>query len=116
MALASTVTLINAFTRTTRATLLVYPIVRGSCVMFIGVLAAVFYRGSCQDVYNVLWAVVFGFATLNILSLAVRRFEPKRRGLTFGELLAVLVVLISIFLLGWEMLSALHIFPLRMHR
>ena len=26
-----------------------------------------------QDIYNILWAVVFGFATLNILSLATRR-------------------------------------------
>jgi hypothetical protein len=116
MALASTVTLINAFTRTTRATLVVYPVVRGFCVMFLGIVAAVFYRGSRQDVYNILWAVVFGFATLNILGLAARRLEPKRRGLTFGEFLAVMVVFISMFLLGWEMLSAFHIFPLRIHR
>ena len=68
------------------------------------------------DVYNVLWAVVFGFATLNILSLAARHFEPNRRGLTFGELMAVLVVLISIFLLGWEMLSLVHIFPIQIRR
>jgi len=58
-----------------------------------------------NDVYNILWAVVFGFATLNILSLAARRFEPNRRGLTFGELMAVLIVLLSIFLLGWELLK-----------
>ena len=68
------------------------------------------------DVYNILWAVVFGFATLNILSLAARRFEPNRRGLTFGELMAVLVVLLSIFLLGWELLSLVHIFPIKLHR
>ena len=35
-----------------------------------------------EDAYNILWAVVFGFATLNILSLAARRFEPGRRGLS----------------------------------
>jgi hypothetical protein len=69
-----------------------------------------------DDVYNVLWAVVFGFATLNILSLAARRFEPNRRGLTFGELLAVLVVLLSIFLLGWELLGVFHIFPIKLKR
>jgi hypothetical protein len=69
-----------------------------------------------NDVYNILWAVVFGFATLNILSLAARRFEPNRRGLTFGELMAVLVVLLSIFLLGWELLGLFHIFPIRLHR
>jgi hypothetical protein len=69
-----------------------------------------------NDVYNILWAVVFGFATLNILSLAARRFEPNRRGLTFGELMAVLVVLLSIFLLGWELLSVMHIFPIKLQR
>jgi hypothetical protein len=69
-----------------------------------------------NDVYNILWAVVFGFATLNILSLAARRFEPNRRGLTFGELMAVLVVLLSIFLLGWELLGLFRIFPIRLHR
>jgi hypothetical protein len=69
-----------------------------------------------NDVYNILWAVVFGFATLNILSLAARRFEPNRRGLTFGELMAVLVVFLSIFLLGWELLSVLRIFPIKLHR
>lgn len=69
-----------------------------------------------DDVYNILWAVVFGFATLNILSLAARRFEPNRRGLTFGELLAVLVVLLAIFLLGLELMNAFHIFPIKLHR
>ena len=69
-----------------------------------------------DDVYHILWAVVFGFATLNILSLAARRFEPNRRGLTFGELMAVMVVLLSIFLLGWELLSTFHIFPIRLRR
>jgi hypothetical protein len=68
------------------------------------------------DVYTILWAVVFGFATLNILTLAARRFDPHRRGLSFGELLAVLIVLLSVFLLGWEMLSVFHIFPLKLQR
>lgn len=82
--------------------------------MVFGVAVAVFYRGSRQDIYNILWAVVFGFATLNILSLASRRMEPGRRGLSFGELMAVMVVLMSIFLLGWEMLSLFHIFPIKL--
>jgi hypothetical protein len=69
-----------------------------------------------NDIYNILWAVVFGFATLNILTLAARRFEPNRRGLTFGELMAVLVVLLSIFLLGWELLGLVHLFPIKLHR
>jgi hypothetical protein len=84
--------------------------------MFLSVAAAVFYRGSRQDVYNILWVVVFGFATLNILGLAARRMEPSKRGMSFGEILAVMVVIIAIFLLGWEMLNMLHIFPLRLRR
>ncbi|HWO29589.1 MAG TPA: hypothetical protein VNO32_12415 [Candidatus Acidoferrum sp.] len=74
------------------------------------------HSGRRNDVYNILWAVVFGFATLNILSLAARHFEPNRRGLTFGELMAVLIVLLSIFLLGWELLGVFHIFPIKLHR
>src|ERR1700693_4949950 len=96
-----TLSMIAGFTRTTRAALVLYPIAR-------------FYRGSRQDVYNILWAVVFGFATLNILSLAARRLEPTRRGLSFGELMAVMVVLMSVVLLGWEMLSLFHIFPIKL--
>jgi hypothetical protein len=69
-----------------------------------------------NDVYNILWAVVFGFATLNILSLAARKSEPNRRGLTFGELMAVMVVLLSVFLLGSELLSSFHIFPIKIQR
>jgi len=74
----------------------------------------VLVRGTRQDVYNILWAVVFGFATLNILGLAARRIEPNKRGLSFGELMAVMVVLMSVFLLGWEMLNMFHIFPIRL--
>jgi len=77
---------------------------------------AIFYRGSRQDVYNILWAVVFGFATLNILSLTARRMEPARRGLAFGEVMAVGVVVIAASLLGWEMLSLMHIFPIHLKR
>jgi hypothetical protein len=69
-----------------------------------------------DDLYNILWAVVFGFATLNILSLAARRFEPNRRGMSFGELMAVLIVVLSIFLLGWELLNVFHIFPIKLQR
>jgi len=80
-------------------------------------LAMVLARASRRgNVYNVLWAVVFGFATLNILSLAARRVESNRRGLSFGEMLAVMVVLLSLFLLGWELLGTFHIFPLKLHR
>jgi hypothetical protein len=30
--------------------------------------------------------------------------------------MAVLIVLLSIFLLGWELLGAFHIFPIKLHR
>jgi hypothetical protein len=105
-----------SFARTTRAALAVYPVARPSSGTLTAVAVAMLYRGSRQDVYNILWAVVFGFATLNILALAARRMEPSRRGMSFGEILAVMVVLISVFLLGWEMLSLLHFFPIRLHR
>ncbi len=106
--------LIWTFGRTTRAALAFYAPVRTFGAAIFGMAAAIFYRGSRQDVYNILWAVVFGFATLNILGLASRRMEPARRGLSFGEMMAVMVVLLSIFLLGWEMLSLLHIFPIKL--
>lgn len=108
------VTLLSGFGRTTRALLAVYPLARAHAAIVFGVAVAAFYRGSRQDIYNILWAVVFGFATLNILSLASRRMEPGRRGLSFGELMAVMVVLVSIFLLGWEMLNLFHIFPIKL--
>lgn len=66
------------------------------------------------SVYNVLWVLVFGFATLNILGLVLRRFDPRRSGLNFGEILAITVVLVSILLLGVEMLSVFHVFPVKL--
>ena len=115
MAIA-TLTAISTFTRTTRVVIAVYPVLHSCGAVVLGLAIAALYRGSRQDVYNILWAVVFGFATLNILSLAARRMEPARRGLSFGELMAIAVVLISIFLLGWEMLNLFHIFPIKLQR
>jgi hypothetical protein len=102
--------------QTTRAVLSVYPMARAYAAIVFSVAVAAFYRGSREDVYNILWAVVFGFATLNILSLASRRMEPGRRGLSFGELMAVMVVVVSILLLGWEMLNLFHVFPIKLSR
>ena len=70
-------------------------------------------RSTREGIYNILWALVFGFATLNILSLGARRFE-QTRGLNFGEILAVLVVLVSIVLLAWEMLYLFHVLPIHL--
>jgi hypothetical protein len=108
--------LISNITRATRAATTVYFVARASAAVCFSLAVSIVYRGSRQDVYNILWAVVFGFATLNILSLAARRMEPTRRGLTFGEAMAVMVVLVSVFLLGWEMLSLFHIFPIKLGR
>jgi|SRR5437588_12133472 len=105
-----------SLTRNGRGALAVYAAARACAAMFVSVAATLFYRGSRQDVYNLLWAVVFGFATLNIIGLAARRMEPARRGLSFGELMAVAVVLLSVFLLGWEMLNIFHIFPIKLNR
>ncbi len=81
----------------------------------VGVLPAMFLlRSNRDEIYNILWALVFGFATLNILSLGARRFEEEEAGLNFGEILAILVVVVSIVLLGWEMLYVFHILPIRL--
>lgn len=64
--------------------------------------------------YSILWILVFAFATLNIISLGARRLEPKKTSLNMGELMAVLVVVFSVFLLGWELLQIYHIFPIRL--
>jgi hypothetical protein len=81
----------------------------------IGVLPAMFLLHTTrEEIYNILWALVFGFATLNILGLGARRFEQDKGGLNFGEILAILVVVVSIILLGWEMLYLFHILPIRL--
>jgi hypothetical protein len=79
----------------------------------VAVLPALVLFSTREQVYNVLWGLVFGFATLNILSLGARRFE-QRSGLTFGEVLAILVVGVSVILLGWEMLYVFHILPIHL--
>ena len=107
--------LVSSVARTACAALSPHVLLRANSALL--AVFMLFQRADHTDnVYTILWAVVFGFATLNILSLAARRFEPNRRGLTFGELMAVLIVLLSIFLLGWELLSLLHIFPIELRR
>ncbi len=67
-----------------------------------------------SGVYNILWVLVFGFATLNILGLIARRFEPRRSSLNLGEILAITVVVVAVILLSWEMLYLFHILPIRL--
>ena len=68
-----------------------------------------------EDIYDILWAVVFGFATLNIVGLALRRFETSGNRLNLGEILAIMVVGLSVVLLGWEMLYVLKILPIKLN-
>ena len=63
--------------------------------------------------YDLLWIAVFGFATLNILSLVARRFEPGRSSMTFGEMLAIATAVICALMLGWELLFMFHVLPIR---
>ena len=80
-----------------------------------GVLPGMYLLRSGRDqVYSILWALVFGFATLNILSLGARRFEHARAGLNFGEILAIMMVLASVVLLSWELLYMFHILPIHL--
>lgn len=67
-----------------------------------------------NGIYNILWAVVFGFATINILGLVAKRFEPTRNRLSFGEIMAIMVVVVSVGLLGWEMLFLFHVLPIKL--
>jgi hypothetical protein len=78
-------------------------------------LAALEYRENKGDLFNILWVLVFGFATLNILGLVARRFDSGPNRYSFGEILALLVVGASIVLLGWEMLTLFKIFPIKLH-
>ncbi|HET7441570.1 MAG TPA: hypothetical protein VFJ47_09730 [Terriglobales bacterium] len=87
---------------------------RLSQYLLFGSLIWLQFSGKKGDVYDVLWALVFGFATINILSLGLRRFDPGQNRLNFGEMLAVLVVVVSIFLLGWEMLALFKVFPIKL--
>jgi hypothetical protein len=111
----SAMTAISGFARTTRTALAVFH-VRGQLAVLTSMVVFRPYRSPRENIYNILWAVVFGFATLNILSLAARRLEPTRKGMSFGEFMAVMVVMVSIVLLGMEMLNLFHIFPIKLKR
>jgi hypothetical protein len=77
--------------------------------------AALQFKENKGDVFNILWVLVFGFATLNILGLVARRFDSGPNRYTLGEILAMLVVGVSVALLGWEMLTLFKIFPIKLH-
>jgi hypothetical protein len=86
-----------------------------SLFFLLPVLLFVFQNsGRQEDIYDILWAVVFGFATLNIIGLALRRYETSGNRLNLGEILAIMIVGLSIVLLGWEMLYVLKILPFKL--
>lgn len=76
---------------------------------------ALFEHTKKGDVYNILWALVFGFATINILGLVSRRIDPNRQNrMSFGEMMAVGTVGVAVILLGWEMLYLFKVLPIRL--
>jgi hypothetical protein len=85
---------------------------RGAQMQRFAVIAQVALSGS--RMYDLLWGAVFGFATLNILGLVARRFEPGRSRMTFGEMLAIIAAAISVLMLGWELLFLFHVLPIRL--
>jgi hypothetical protein len=116
MDFSSTTSAISVLARGTRTGLGLHNLLRVQSCLAAGLMILQRHSSRRGDVYNILWAVVFGFATLNILTLAARRTEANRRGLSFGELMAVMIVLLSIFLLGGELLNVFRIFPIKLHR
>jgi hypothetical protein len=68
-----------------------------------------------NSVFDILSALVFGFSSLNVLGLISRRLDARHRGLNFGELMAIAVVILAVCFLGWEMLSLFHILPIKLH-
>ena len=106
-------TLVNQFTRSL-AVSWQCPFPLPSLASFAATIALFESSSKKGDVYNILWALVFGFATLNILSLVAKRFEPNQNRMTFGEIMAIMTVVVSVFLLGWEMLYLFKILPIRL--
>lgn len=89
-------------------------IVQVQSMLLLASMFLIQYPGKKGQAYNILWVLVFGFATMNILGLVARRFEPDRTRLSMGEFLAVMVVLISVILLALELLKIFHIFPIQL--
>ena len=67
-----------------------------------------------DSIYNIFIALVFGCSALNIIALITRPSHPGRRGLSVGEVFAIMVVLLSLCFLGLEMLHLYHIFPIKL--
>jgi hypothetical protein len=77
--------------------------------------AVLFQVGPVNNrLYDLLWGAVFGFATLNILGLVARRFEPGRSRMTAGEFLAIAVAGIAVIMLSWELLFYFQVLPIHL--
>ncbi len=66
-----------------------------------------------ENFYTMLWGLVFGFATLNILSLSRSQLRSTRPRFRLGEILAVLIAITALGLLAWELLHQFHILPIQ---
>jgi hypothetical protein len=83
-------------------------------------LALMAFQGSGRflrnetNFYDIFAALVFGFSTINVLNLATKRFENPGRGLNYGEMLAIAVVIVSVLFLAWEMLHVFHVLPFKL--
>ena len=107
-------TLVNQLSRSRELPRLVEPMLTLPSLVLFGAFTFLDQSSKKGDMYNILWTLVFGFATLNILSLVAKRFDPDRNRMSFGEIMAVLTVVVSVFLLGWEMLYLFKILPIRL--
>jgi hypothetical protein len=81
--------------------------------MFLVRLQSLVLAQGADNVFNILIALVCGFASLNIINLLTRPVQPVR-GLSFGEILAVTGAVVSLLLLGAEMLRLYHVFPIKL--
>ena len=72
------------------------------------------YSAVNENAHTILWGLVFGFATLNILHLGARHLAPARRHVHFGEILAILIVITALGMLAWELLHMFHILPIQL--
>jgi len=106
--------LVNQLSRSGELLRLLEPMLPLSSLVLFAAFSFLGESSKKGDMYNILWALVFGFATLNILSLVAKRFDPDRNRMSFGEIMAVLTVVLSVFLLGWEMLYWFKILPIRL--
>ena len=80
-----------------------------------GLALLTFLAGSTTLDHDLMWIIVFGFATVNIMGLGARHLDPRHKRRYLGEIMAVMVVLGSVMLFSWETFNLLGIFPIKLH-